>query len=132
MFGVSTVEAQINANLTTERLLATLSVFFGGLAALLVAWFLCGTEQSPAQLVVQIGQNFNGSTFLTDSQGLPPDSNGAIGPRHFMEFINGAVAVYKKTNGVNIQRKSDLKFWSDAGLIISPDSTTSRLRPAPS
>jgi len=95
------------------------------LAALWIACLLCGTARSPAQLVVQIGQNFTGNTFGVNAQSLPPDSNGAVGPRHFMEFINGAVSVYNKTNGVSVQRKSDLKFWSDAGLIISPDSTTS-------
>jgi hypothetical protein len=75
-----------------------------------------------AQVLVAIGQNFTGSTYGVNSQALPPDANGAIGPRHFMEFINGTVAVYNKTNGLSVQRKTDLKFWSDAGLIISPDS----------
>ena len=83
---------------------------------------LLSAEQTPAQLVVQIGQNFTGSTYGVNSQSLPPDANGAIGPRHFMEFINGAVAVYNKTNGLAVQRKSNLAFWSKAGVIISPDA----------
>jgi len=78
-----------------------------------------------AQVVVAIGQNFTGSTYGVNSAALPPDANGAVGPRHFMEFINGTVAVYNKTNGLSVQRKSNLKFWSDAGLIISPDSGVS-------
>ena len=75
-----------------------------------------------AQVTIQIGQNFTGSSFLTNSQALPPDPNGVIGPTRFMEFVNGTVAVYNRTNGVSVQRKTDVKFWSDAGLIISPDS----------
>ncbi len=77
---------------------------------------------SRAQPAVQIGLNFHGSAYETNSQALPPDGNGAIGPNHFMEFINGTVAVYNKTTGTTVQRKTNLKFWSDAGLIISPDS----------
>ena len=81
----------------------------------------------PAQVAVQIGRNFTGSTYFNgvnsgNSAAIPPDPNGAIGPRHFVEFINGTVAVYNKTNGLSVQRKSNLKFWADAGLIISRDS----------
>jgi hypothetical protein len=75
-----------------------------------------------AQVAVQIGQNFTGSSYLTNSQALPPDPNGVIGPTRFMEFVNGTVAVYNRTNGISVQRKTDVKFWSDAGLIISPDA----------
>jgi hypothetical protein len=77
---------------------------------------------APAQVTVQIGQNFTGSTYGVNSSALPPDPNGAIGPKYFVEFINGTVAVYNPINGLSVQRKSNLKFWSDAGLIISPDA----------
>jgi hypothetical protein len=77
--------------------------------------------QTQAQLTVSIGQNFT-STSYDQNPVIPPDANGAIGPRHFMEFINGIVAVYNKTNGLQVQRKSDIDFWSDALLIISPNS----------
>lgn len=72
-----------------------------------------------AQVAVQIGLNFTGSAYLTNSQALPPDSNGVIGPTRFMEFVNGSVTVYNRTNGASVQRKSDLKFWADAGLNVS-------------
>jgi hypothetical protein len=76
----------------------------------------------PAQVSLTIGQNFTGSSYQQDFSGLPPDSNGAIGPNHFVEFINGSFAVYQKSDGTSILQETDLKFWSDAGLIISPDS----------
>ena len=67
-----------------------------------------------AQVIVQIGQNFAGSgnsqTYIT-----PADGNGAIGPKHFVELINGAFAVYNKTNGARVLRITDTKFWSNAG-----------------
>ena len=92
---------------------------------LLVVFLFLQETQTPAQVSVQIGQNFVGSTYGVNSPYLPADGNGAIGPKHFMEFINGTVAIYNKTNGVSVQRKTNLKFWSDAGLIISPDSALS-------
>ena len=82
-------------------------------------------KPAEAQVAVQIGQNFTGSTYSVNTAASPADSNGAIGPRHFMEFINGTVAVYNKTNGMSVQRKTNLKFWSDAGVIISADSAVS-------
>ena len=67
-----------------------------------------------AQVVVQLGQNFAGSgnsqTYIS-----PADGNGAIGPKYFVEFINGAFAIYNKTNGARVLRITDAKFWSNAG-----------------
>src|SRR5947207_1232010 len=101
---------------------ATGVLFHSGFLTLAIAApLLCGIARCPAQVTVQIGQNFTGSSYGSQSQTIPADSNGAIGPSHFMEFINGAVAVYKKTNGVSVQRKTDLKFWTDAGVLVSTD-----------
>jgi hypothetical protein len=75
-----------------------------------------------AQVVVAIGQNFTGSTYGDISQALPPDANGAIGPSHFVEFINGTVAFYNKTNVQDAVRITDVDFWSEAGLTISSAS----------
>jgi hypothetical protein len=81
--------------------------------------FLLVALDTHGQVTVQIGLNYTGSSYLLNSQALPPDPNGVIGPSHFMEFINGTVAVYNRTNGASVQRKSDLKFWADAGLNVS-------------
>ncbi len=75
----------------------------------------------PAEVPVAIGQNFTASTYNVDVTSLPPDPNGAVGPQHFVEFINGAFAVYTKTNGANVKRVTDLHFWSTAGVLVSPD-----------
>ena len=87
--------------------------------------FLFVVAAAQAEVPWQIGQNFASSTYGFNSQALPPDPNGTIGPRHFVEFINGSFTVYNKTNGQSVKRISDLKFWSDAGLIISPDAGVS-------
>jgi hypothetical protein len=72
-----------------------LLVVFGSLAA----------QASAPVPSISIGLNFGGSTFGVDTSATPADANGAIGPRHFVEFINGSFAVYNKTNGAQVKRK---------------------------
>jgi hypothetical protein len=71
-------------------------------------------------VLVQLGQNFTGSSYGTDSPYVPPDCNGAAGPDHFVELINGRYSVYAKTNGVRLQTMSSFTFWTNSGLVISP------------
>jgi len=51
-----------------------------------------------------------------DSGFIPPDSNGAVGPDHFVELINGRYSVYRKTDGVRVQTSTLNQFWSDASV----------------
>ena len=85
----------------------------------LAAGFLLFATSVPAAIVVQIGQNFTGSVLGTDATGSPPDSDGAAGPNHFVELINGRFSVYNKSNGSRVQTKTDLTFWKDSGLNFS-------------
>src|SRR6266850_2156130 len=73
---------------------------------------------SAAAALVVIGQNFTGSTFGTDSFADPPDTDGAIGPNHFVELINGTFSVYNKSTGTRVQTMSDVTFWSRAGYTV--------------
>jgi Ca2+-binding RTX toxin-like protein len=66
---------------------------------------------------VSIGLNFTGSEFLTDSTSIPPDTMGAVGLNHIVEFINGSYAVYDKVTGTELQRSSLDQFWDDAGAM---------------
>src|SRR4051812_45094751 len=85
------------------------------LALLLMA--VLAMSGSAAPLVV-IGQNFTGSTFGTDSFADPPDTDGAIGPNHFVELINGRFSVYNKSTGTRVQTMTDVTFWSRAGYTV--------------
>ncbi len=67
---------------------------------------------------VTIGANFVGSD-VTLAGFVPPDSDGAIGPGGFVEFINGVYRVYSR-NGDVLQQYSQTEFWSNAG--IAPDA----------
>jgi hypothetical protein len=73
-------------------------------------WLWSIAARAEVQVQVVIGQNFTGSTYNTDVVSLPPGPSGAIGPSHFVEFINGSFAVYSKTNGQNLKRVTDLHF----------------------
>jgi hypothetical protein len=78
-------------------------------------------------VVVTIGQNFTGVTYgsyNTNSGALPPDDNGAVGPIHYVEFINGMFAVYSKTNGRQLELKTDIDFWGAAGVGIDTSAWT--------
>src|SRR2546423_10845966 len=67
---------------------------------------------------IQLGQNFTGATLFTDASLVPPDSDGAIGPAHFVEFINGRFSVFDKTSGTKVQTTSDRNFWNNAGISL--------------
>src|SRR3989454_6714967 len=74
-----------------------------------------------AAVVVEIGQNFTGSTYGVDSPYTPPDCNGMAGPDQFVELINGRFTVYAKTNGDRLQTMTSDEFWSSSGLMFDPD-----------
>src|ERR1022692_536201 len=91
------------------------------LASILTVLLFLVAVGSPAGVVVQIGQNFTGTTYggsTTNSAAIPPDPNGAVGPKHFVEFINGMFCVYTKTNGHRVERITDLDFWANAGVGV--------------
>src|SRR5438034_3110286 len=68
--------------------------------------------------VLVIGQNFTASTVGQDTSAFPADANGAGGPNHFVEFINGRYSVFSKTTAARVQTMSDLSFWSQAGVTV--------------
>ena len=46
---------------------------------------------------------------------IPPDTMGAVGTTQYLEFVNGAVAVYDKATHGRTQLISDVAFWAAAG-----------------
>jgi hypothetical protein len=85
-----------------------------GQACVLSALLRFGTLSAGAFML--IGQNFTGSKAPTDSTAQPADADGAAGPFHFVEFINGRFSVYDKTTGQRLQSMTDLQFWAKAGV----------------
>jgi hypothetical protein len=68
-----------------------------------------------------IGENFQGVVYgssVTNSSALPPDGNGAVGPTTYVEFINGAFAIYSKTDGHQMRFSTDVDFWANAKVPL--------------
>jgi hypothetical protein len=65
--------------------------------------------------LVTVGANFVGSNRAISLGFFPPDTDGAVGPDHFVELLNGRYAVYDKSGTVLKQSSLD-QFWSSAGV----------------
>lgn len=46
--------------------------------------------------------SFEGLDFANWGAGHPPDTNGDVGPDHYVQAINTAVGIYRKTDGVRL------------------------------
>ncbi|HTL18865.1 MAG TPA: hypothetical protein VL793_16630 [Patescibacteria group bacterium] len=80
----------------------------------LVSWL----GQAAAQPVAVIGRNFTAATLRVDSSAVPPDSEGAVGLSHYVEFINGRFSVFNKSDGAQVKTMTDRVFWSQAGITL--------------
>ena len=105
------------------------SCMFRLIEAVFVALLLTVATSTRASVVMGIGQNFTASTLGVDSIDTPPDSDGAVGPTNYVEFINGRFAVFDKTNAVRVQSMTNLLFWRQAGITVPPsfDVTDTRI-----
>jgi hypothetical protein len=96
----------------------------------LVAALLAACLPARGQIIIT---NFPGVN-LTDAEAfgpgfVPPDTMGAAGTNQFVEFINGAFAVYSKA-GVRQLLISDSNFWANAGIspaTLAPGLTDPRI-----
>jgi hypothetical protein len=70
------------------------------------------------------GTDLTTAEALTGSAFAPPDTDGAIGLNHYVEFINGAFSVYNRDGTLAAPRISDQTFWTNAGLSVSGLSDT--------
>src|SRR5215212_8140997 len=82
-------------------------------AAILVAL----TGQAQAQ-TFSTGANFttmtrNQTRTLTGFNYEPPDTMGAGGPNHFIEFDNGSFSIFSKNGGL-VSQTNETTFWTNA------------------
>lgn len=84
---------------------------------------------------VTVGLNQEISRFNTDSTFIPPDTMGAVGPRHIVEIINGNFEIFDKATGASLDSRTLDNFWTatvglagiqrfsfDPRVIYDPDS----------
>jgi MYXO-CTERM domain-containing protein len=62
-----------------------------------------------------VGRNFTGSN-INVTGAIPPDSMGAVGPDHYIEFVNGRFAIFRKGTGALLLGQTDSAFWNSAGV----------------
>src|SRR5262249_7044261 len=85
------------------------------------------TQRQTATAGVTVGLNFPGSTLFLDSNFIPPDTMGAVGPNHIVELINGRYSVYRKTDGQRVQTSTLDDFWTNAGVTFNPFTFDTRV-----
>jgi hypothetical protein len=79
------------------------------------------TPDSLGVSAATIGLNFEASRLFTDSGFIPPDTMGAVGPRHIVEIINGNFQIWEKRTGTSLDSRSLNSFWTNiVGLTIPP------------
>ena len=55
------------------------------------------TAPAPAPII-----SFVGLDFLNFGAGRPPDTNGDVGPNHFIQSVNTSIGIYDKTTGTRL------------------------------
>ncbi len=73
-----------------------------------------------AAVPVQIGQYFTAATLGVDVGFTPADCNGAVGPSHYVELINGRFSVFNKVTGAKVATQTAAAFWTSTGLTFGP------------
>src|SRR5437016_3955994 len=85
---------------------------------------LLAASTSYAQFIGTNIAGTDGGSGTTFSPWNPPDTHGAIGPNHFVEFINGAFGVYNKAGTLIGSKTDENTFWvtasTNAGSVFNP------------
>ncbi len=55
---------------------------------------------------------FQGLDFATFGAGRPPDTDGDVGPNHFIQGVNSSIGIYRKSDGVRLVGLSLNSFMS--------------------
>ena len=69
-----------------------------------------------------IGQGFSGPAGTFTVQYAPPDTNGAVGPNHFVQTVNVSFAVFSKTGGVLYGPAAINTLWAGFGGLCQADN----------
>ncbi len=67
-------------------------------------------------MTVNLGVHATGLGF---TGAVPPDTNGAVGPNHYVEAVNLTLGIYNKSTGALVQSKTLQSFFTSLGGILS-------------
>jgi hypothetical protein len=62
-----------------------------------------------------VGDGFAGPAGVFSVSSAPPDTNGAVGPNHYVDLVNTSLAVFNKTGGVVYGPVTTNTVWSGFG-----------------
>lgn len=77
----------------------------------------------PAAAMPAPSLTFNAMTYTNNGAGHPPDTNGDVGPAHYMESVNSSVAIYDKATGAYLTAFTFNSFWLGAGTGTACDTS---------
>ncbi|MCI0397290.1 MAG: carboxypeptidase regulatory-like domain-containing protein [Chloroflexi bacterium] len=82
---------------------------------------LAGWTDPIAQLTQGPGQmpdpiiDFAGLNFAANGSGWPPDTNGDVGPNHYVQTVNTSVGIYNKSTGAQLVAMTFDAFFTGPG-----------------
>jgi hypothetical protein len=78
---------------------------------------------APTAAMPPVGVSFEGMNISQGCGGcLPPDTDGAVGPNHYVQMVNTQLAVYNKTTGAMISGPTAIKqLWSSGECAARDD-----------
>jgi hypothetical protein len=54
--------------------------------------------------------------------GWPPDTNGDVGPNHYIQAVNSSYAIYDKASGTRLAAFTENQLWSGSGAALCDGS----------
>ncbi len=78
---------------------------------------------APTASMPSVGASFEGMNIDQGCGGcLPPDTDGAVGPNHYVQMVNSALAVFNKTTGAIISGPTLIKaLWQSGECAANND-----------
>ena len=80
---------------------------------MVIGLWICLTFPTTLHAQVNVGANFQTQTRVNFT---PPDTTGAIGLNHWIQFNNDGYAVFNKDGSTAAAAVSTSTFWTNAGL----------------
>ena len=69
-----------------------------------------------------VGVGFTGPQGSFTPNAAPPDTNGAVGPNHYVQWVNESFAIFDKSGAVLLGPRAGNSLWSGFGGLCQTDN----------